>query len=282
MWENRSRTMYLSCMLIAGTLLVQIGFYAVHVLFHWNIHMNLIDVCVRLLHDLGLPVIGFILNLVVFSTVFLLVWLALSQFWLSHRASRKLIALREPALSQLLNHTYCNGKDVIIAISHPAPAAFTMGLFRARIVLSTGMIQLLDKQELTAVIQHEMFHKLKGDPGKTFVLGLFASSMWYIPALRCFRKQYRIIREVLADRYAISQTGSPVHLGSAMLKMLRLEKQRTLAFSHVSFADTSINYRMKQLLEPETELALAYPWRSVLCSTPILLLLAAMFLIVFS
>jgi Zn-dependent protease with chaperone function len=68
-----------------------------------------------------------------------------------------------------------------------------MGFLNPKIILSTGLFNLLDKNELEAAIYHELYHKKHRAPLKIFLLSLFAS------ILKWFHQKYKIIREVLAD-----------------------------------------------------------------------------------
>ena len=125
-------------------------------------------------------------------------------------------------LTNEMNQTYGEGKEDFIVISHPAPMAITMGFMQPKIVISTGLINLLTNDELKAVIAHEMYHKENRDPLKDIFISLCASTIGYIPILKWFNQQYRIIQELLADEFAIEKQETSVHLGSALLKMLKV------------------------------------------------------------
>jgi beta-lactamase regulating signal transducer with metallopeptidase domain len=103
--------------------------------------------------------------------------------------------------------------------------------------------------------------------------------MWYIPILKWFHQKYKIIREVLADHYAINRQGTPMDLGSALLKMLKTVNRANMPFSYVLFADASANYRIKYILDPQTEIPLKLPFMLTITSIYVFLMLCILFLI---
>lgn len=282
-WEYRSRLIFLSGMLVAGLMLVQMGMYILHTLAGWEIRYNVIQLCHTVMKSLGIQWVGYVLNAVVFYTFAMSIWIAAKQLYLSRAFNRKLLARRHNLLTTELNHRFGNAhseEQSIIVIENAAPLAFAMGFFKPRIVLSTGLMNLMDPNELEAVVHHEMYHRKHGDPLKTFLMSLIASVMWYIPILKSFHNNYKIVREVLADNYAMGQTGGSIHLGSALLKLLKGKAPAPLPFSHVSFTDTSINLRIRQLLEPQADFPLIWPFTPAMISLQVLFALCSMFVLV--
>lgn len=282
MWENRSKVIFGSGILMAGLILLQMGMYALHVLFGWDVHFNLIQICNSWVEKFGLDSLSYVLDILVFYTISLTGFVIYKQIRLSNRAYRQLICFQDDYLTFQVNQAYSQSKRDFLVIRHPEPLAFTMGFFRTRIVLSTGLLELLDDDEQQAVIYHELYHLKHGDPLKTLLLYLFSSVMWYLPILKWFHQNYRIIRELLADNYSIKQMETPTHLGSALIKMIKRGSRTPLPFSHVSFAETSINYRIKQLVEPESKLPFQFPLKSMMISLKILFILFTSFILVLS
>jgi len=185
---------------------------------------------------------------------------------------------KEKSLTNELNQSFSRGKDNLIVISHPAPLAITMGFIQPKIVLSTGLINLLNEDELSAVISHEMYHKENRDPLTIFLMSLCSSTMWYIPILKWFNQKYRIIKEILADEYAIEKQGTSVNLGSALLKMLQVARHEKMAFAYASFADTSVNYRIEYMLNPIKGVQMKLPLTVMLISLTIFSLICSLFI----
>ncbi|WP_017437689.1 M56 family metallopeptidase [Saccharococcus caldoxylosilyticus] len=279
MSKNRSRVIFITCTCIAGTILFQMGMYVLYVLLGWDPKFNLIQVCHSVARSLGLSSVEYMLDALVFYTVFLSIWEIGKQLFAANKIDKRLAVYRHEQLTQEINRKYNEGNQDFTVISCSAPIAVTMGFLNPKIILSTGLFNLLDKNELEAVIYHELYHKKHRDPLKIFLLSLFASIMWYIPILKWFHQKYKIIREVLADHYAINRQGTPVDLGSALLKMLKTVNRANMPFSYVSFADTSVNYRIKYILDPQTEIPLKLPFMLTITSIYVFLMLCILFLI---
>lgn len=279
MWENRSRLIFLSSMVLSGALFIQMGMYLLHVVSGWDVKYNVIELCSSVVVHFGFKGMGYLLNVLVFHAFLYSIWYCGRQLVLSNQFYKKLLHHRDEPLAAELNRSYCGGKPLIVVIRSTVPMAFAMGLVKSRIVLSTGLMELLDPQELQAVIYHERYHQKHGDPLKTFLMSLLSSVMWYIPILKSFQHNYKIIREVLADHYAIEQQGDSVHLGSALLKLLKKNAPASMPFAHVSFADSSVNLRIRRILEPQTDIPLKWPFTPAVISIQVLFVLCAMFVV---
>ena len=279
MAKNQSKMIFIACTLIAGTILFQMGVYVLYMLMGWDLKFNLIQVCHSAVKSLGLSSAEYILDALVFYTVLLSIWKIGKQLFTARSMYKKLLLYKNEQLTWELNGRYNEGKGKFIVTSCSVPIAVTMGFVNPKIVLSTGLLDLLDENELEAVIYHELHHKQHRDPLKIFLLSLFASIMWYIPILKWFHQRYKIVKEVLADDYAINKLGSSRDLGSALLKMVKTGKQANMPFSYVSFADTSVNYRIKYILDPLTELPLKLPIMLTVTSIYVFFMLCILFIL---
>lgn len=185
MRKNRSSLLFASCLAIAGILLVQMAMYVLHVMLGFQLRFNLFEVCTIWLESLGFDSLIYPMNGLVFYTLAGAAALTFRQLWLSRSMARKLASLRDDRLTEELNRRYPEGQADLTVIAHREPMAFTMGFVAPRIVLSTGLLELLDERETEAVIHHERFHKRHRDPLRMYVLSLLAALMWRR------RRQYR-------------------------------------------------------------------------------------------
>ncbi|MEI7027793.1 M56 family metallopeptidase [Paenibacillus sp. y28] len=252
MWQKRSKTVFIASVAVVGILLLQMGLYALHVLFGTSLGVNLFQFCHSLLQMWGLWPLGLLLNGLIVYTMAMLLAGMVRQALASGRTWRKLNSSRDEELTRRLNKRY--GRDGgVLVIGHDEPLALTMGLLQPKIVVSSGLVRLLDEGELAAVLYHEQFHQRYRDPLKTFLLSLAAAVIWYVPVLKWLHLQYKIAREILADSYAMQELGSEAELGGALLKLLKRGTPRQMPFAYASFADTSINYRIHRILDPQAE-----------------------------
>jgi beta-lactamase regulating signal transducer with metallopeptidase domain len=280
MYIRQSTMMVFLSLIISGTIFLQMGIYVVSLLAGWNVRFNLVAVCHSWLKMIGLSSLEFILDALVIYTLSFSVWKILSQWVQASRMKKRFELYKAEMLTINMNQSFSQGKDDFIVISHPAPLAITMGFIQPKIVLSTGLISLLNEEELQAVIAHELYHKENRDPLTMFLMALCASTIWYIPILQWFNEQYRIIKELLADDYAIDKQRTSVNLSSALLKMLKVGQHEKMAFAYASFADTSINYRIDYLLDPVKGFQMKWPLHMTLLSFTIFCLICSLFIYV--
>lgn len=278
MWKSRSKMLFASAFILALFVWTQMGLYAAHILLGGELQFNVFEVCGSLLKALGFDSVTPLLSALVAYTFGCSLWIWARQVYLSRRTYRKLLASRHDGSTEELNARFSADKPDLLVVTCAEPIALTLGLLRPKIILSTGMLQLLDRQELEAVVYHELYHRHHRDPLKTFLLHLACSVMRYIPILRWCYQHYKITREILADREAIRVMGSPASLASALLKLVRKrERTASMEFAYVSFADTSINYRIRQILDPRGMPALGLPVKLTIVSLPVVLSLSVLF-----
>lgn len=278
MHKRHSRMMFSLSLVISGTIFLQMGYYLWSVFMGWDIRFNLIAVCQSWLKRIGLSSLEYMLDALVIYTFIFLIWKISSQWYQTARMQKHLALYKNSKLTTDMNATYSQGENRFTIVSHPVPLAITMGLMHPKIVLSTGLMHLLNEDELEAVIAHEMAHVKSRDPLTIFIMTLCASTIRYIPILKWLNQQFHIIKELAADEFAIEKQETPVHLGSALLKMLKVRQPDNMAFTYASFANTSINYRIDYMLNPLKELRVNVPFQVILLSVVIFSLICSSFI----
>jgi Zn-dependent protease with chaperone function len=96
--------------------------------------------------------------------------------------------------------------------------AVTHGLLRPRILLSTGLLDALDRAELIAVLVHERHHVWGRDPLRLLAARLLAAYGWFLPSLRWWAQRSSLRRELAADQAATAVAGVAAVAG-ALLKL---------------------------------------------------------------
>ncbi len=96
--------------------------------------------------------------------------------------------------------------------------AVTHGLARPRILLSTGLVDALDRAELTAVLAHERHHLRARDPMRLLAGRMLAGYGWFLPWLGWWTRRSALRHEVAADRAATARAGVAAVAG-ALLKL---------------------------------------------------------------
>ncbi len=130
----------------------------------------------------------------------------------SVRRSSRLIAtldhLRVPSTSRLARCNDVASAVPVDQIDIPRPVALCHGLLRPRIIISTGLIETLDDEALSAVLAHETAHARRHDPLRLLALrvGTVAASLF--PIIRPLAAHVRAETEWAADRYAADRCGT--------------------------------------------------------------------------
>ena len=278
MTKRRSSLIFILSLVISSTILFQMGLYVISLIAGWNVKFNLVVVCHSWLKSFGLSSLQYVLDALVIYTVLWSLWKIGVQWIQTIKMKKRFQQYKENQLTIEISQTFGNGKEEIVVLSHPTPMAFTMGFVSPKIIITTGLIHFLNNDELKAVIAHEMYHKENRDPLKVFLLSLSSSVMWYIPIQKWFHFKYRVIQEILADDFAIKKQETSVNLGSALLKMLKVGRHEKMPFTYVSFADTSVNYRIEYLLNPIKEVQLELPLKVAFVSGTIFSLICGLFI----
>ncbi len=109
----------------------------------------------------------------------------------------------------------------IVVLDQRQPAAYVCGLRRLSVFLSTGLIEMLDEEELAAVLAHEISHIRKGDMCLSWVIFLLRGLMFYNPIAIIAFNQISLDMERACDEEVISLIGRRLSFGSALLKVYR-------------------------------------------------------------
>lgn len=131
--------------------------------------------------------------------------------------------------------------------------AFTSGVWKPIIYLSTGICSYLTTKELQTVILHEAHHIWNKAPFKLFVLQILCVLNFFLPVNRRLLNRYSSVCEKAADDAAVKISGEPLELASALLKLSRFHTPATL-YPTVAFSRDQriIEDRIMRLLEPQT------------------------------
>jgi beta-lactamase regulating signal transducer with metallopeptidase domain len=271
-------------LLIACLVWSQMGMYIAHLIFGAKLEMNVFKLCLSLFRENTLYyfiMITVLNSLIAYSVIITLLKIT-QQYIRSQRFKARLMTLSNERLTLQLNQEFKRNEDDLIVIEHNESMAFTLGLRKPLIVLSSGLIELLDRHELEAVIEHESFHQNNHDSMRIFILQVISQSLWFIPLTRWTYQNGKIMSELLADEYAIRKTGSELGLSSALLKLIRsfFSTQAAPTMSH--FAEESVNFRLQQLLTPQRKLPVQLEMTSMLISLYMLILFMGMIILAIS
>ncbi len=95
-----------------------------------------------------------------------------------------------------------------LVIVDPQPRAFCAGLLRPRVYLSTGALERLDDDAVTAVLAHERHHARRHDPLRLAAGRVLAGSLFFLPWLGDLFDRHQALAEMSADESAINGVGA--------------------------------------------------------------------------
>jgi len=108
----------------------------------------------------------------------------------------------------------------IILIRTNRPLVFTHGLLHPQVWISTGLLELLDEDELEAVLLHEAHHVSARDPLKILAARCLSRALFFVPVARDLCETYLISKELAADEHATQALDDAVPLVRALRKLL--------------------------------------------------------------
>ncbi|MCT9934505.1 M56 family metallopeptidase [Planotetraspora sp. A-T 1434] len=154
---------------------------------------------------------------------------------------------------------------------------------RARIVLSQGTLDLLNKQELLAVLGHERAHARGRHDLILLPFIALAEAFPWLAAARTARQVVPVLLEMLADDQA-RQVHGELPLARALVRMA-IPLTGSSEAGVLALADTGVVHRLERLLRsaedrPGWTPAVAYSIASLLLSGPVAVLVAPLLCVV--
>jgi Zn-dependent protease with chaperone function len=170
-----------------------------------------------------------------------------SEFIATRRLDRRVrrhISEPSPLLNESAARVGLAGRvDLIDAVE---PSAFTWGLRRPRVAVSTALVEQLDAPELDAVLAHERYHVTNFDPAKLFATRALPAAFFYLPVMRPLLDRYLTARELAADRRALDHHGVRP-LAGALLKVVSGPTWADLRSAAAIGGDNALDDRLAQL-----------------------------------
>jgi|GEM_PF-1622816 len=180
-----------------------------------------------------------------FSVVLLLVSLFVWALFKANKQKRRsdFINLKIKSASQ--------GDQIknVRVIDADSPVAFSVGLLRPFIVVSTGLMDQLSAIESKVVYAHEAAHVVNKDNLYKFIFALVAN--FHLPNIgKTFLDEHALSIELRADAYAAGQVRSPVVIAEAILSVQRIVQSHPLSGGGVlsHFSGSAIEQRIGFLL----------------------------------
>lgn len=119
------------------------------------------------------------------------------------------------------------------------PLAICFGIFQPKIYISSGLLKIVNTDELRAILAHEKYHLDHKDNLVMLLASVVQNLLPFFPIIKDFIKNYRIQRELEADASAVAGRNNSAHLISVLEKLIQYEPQYVfVGASGLGFFDT--------------------------------------------
>ncbi|MEM7759842.1 MAG: M56 family metallopeptidase [Cyanobacteria bacterium P01_A01_bin.40] len=152
-------------------------------------------------------------------------------------------ALRQ--LANLEQQTIGSTTARILATDFPYSAQ--MGFWQSKLIVSQGLLDVLDQEHLAAVIAHEQAHLFYRDTFWFFWLGWVRSFSFWLPNTEILWQELLLLRELRADRKA-SASVDFLLLAESLLTVAKAPLESTSVWC-VSLNDSQIGDRLNERID---------------------------------
>jgi len=213
------------------------------------------------------------LILIVFFIGFSLALWQVIQFVISHWRLHQLQIIKNmPENLRWVMNKHDLSNNQIVVVCKGKLTAYTIGLFRSKIIVSQSLIQRLSREQLEAVVLHELYHLHSRHVLWLFLSRLISSILFFIPLIGYLAQQLRTEFELAADAFVVEKQKTKDHLcGSLALNLQYIES----VVPH--FSTSPIERRVESL----TDNKLSFEWINLKQLAVSLLSLSFMFGIAF-
>lgn len=163
-------------------------------------------------NNLGI-VIATTLFIVIFITIIKLLMIIINMWFMRRDLYKNIISINSN----------------FIVINSLKPFAFCFGIVKPKVYISNKLKCLLTKRELKVVVAHENYHLKSHDTITSMLVNIFESLFPYLPTISDVIKHYRIERELMADQFAIIESGGNKDLINVLKKLLKYRPEFSFA-----------------------------------------------------
>lgn len=209
--------------------------------------------CQSILSSLSIP-IRYYLGAMLFILLFVFILLSIAKLFAIYIKvqlfRKKLIKKLKPneGFTLILEKLTLTNKTHLI--ESEKQFAFCLGIRSPKIYVSTGLVGVLTIEELETVLRHERYHLYNRDTFTMLIASIGESLLPFFPLLSDLLYNFRIEREIQADKAAIQGQGSQEPLISVLKKLLRAPSLDTVAVSAIADEGT-LESRIKTLVKKD-------------------------------
>lgn len=198
--------------------------------------------CQTLLIETNMVAIPYYLSAIPFVLLFITVMIAFIRFFaFTIKVQTLKFSLRDKEVFGKEVHVLVESmglKNKVILIKSDKQFAYCLGIRNPKIYFSTGLQARLTLKELEAVLRHEQYHLENHDTVISVLASVAYSLFPFFPLVGDLIRKYRIDREIEADKFAVSKTGTVYPLISTLKKLLAVPTTGNVAVVAIAIQDT--------------------------------------------
>lgn len=168
---------------------------------------------------------------------------------------------REKSIELKTKYDWLSKEYQVVVVNDDKLEAFTFTLIkkvgnrlRAEnwIIITSGLLELLNDEEIEMVLAHEFSHTYEHDTRYTHLIYTIATIIFFDPMLKLFKVMIHANHEYNADIQAVNMIGKPRTLANALFKMVKEHmrvKTRRISTGIISSKKPLILKRIEKLLE---------------------------------
>ncbi len=164
------------------------------------------------------------------------------------RAFDSVVAPAGSAIARAALRAGLSGGDVRVVCGLPTPA-FTAGWWRPRVYVAAEIADVLDEEQLTAVLTHEAAHLSRRDPLRLSVLRFLANTLFYLPTFRRLAEDAADEAEILADDAAARERPLVLAETLVVLATAFAGRSRACATSAMSHGAIAVGFQSLGLID---------------------------------
>jgi Zn-dependent protease with chaperone function len=140
---------------------------------------------------------------------------------ISSKLSRELAEPDSSALGMLERRAHELSLPAVKLVQSPSrlPFAYSVGRTSSIIVISEGLVEQFDPDEMESVLTHELAHVKNNDTELNTIVALYRKVLFFDPLMHMVEGALHREREFLADELSARETRKPLSLASALIKI---------------------------------------------------------------
>ncbi len=181
------------------------------------------------------------------------------------------------ACDEAIKRASFKGEVEFYLLNTEKPFIGVFGVKKPKILISPAIIDGFSKDELVAVILHELGHLEFGDNLWSFLVGALRDVLFFLIPMRRLRETFEEEKEYTVDRWVTERLGDPMPLAYALLKVSEMRHTKSNLGPSVAFADesTHLEKRIRNLLESDSKNAFVKRLFAILSATFLLLVITS-------